>query len=134
MVTKMIPGNFWHQLRSWIIIDFFRTNSSDLEWFECQYQKFMSGIFFPLKFYHRIQILNQNWKKVNKHVILKFTLLLFKSEHKVFLNLMILTKSHNWPQIPTQWWKLSGKNAPWVNFWSWHSNHSKSDEFAQKNQ
>ena len=34
----MIPGNFWHQLRSWIIIDFFRANSSDLEYFECRIQ------------------------------------------------------------------------------------------------
>ena len=39
-------------------------------------------------------------------------LLLIKLEHKVFLNSMVLTKSRNWSQIPTQWWKLSGKNAP----------------------
>ena len=64
------------------------------------------------------QLLSQNTnfkselKNVNKHGILKFTLLLIKLEHKVFQNSMVLTKSHNWPQIPTQWWKLSGKNAP----------------------
>ena len=27
---------------------------------------------------------------------------------------------------------MSGKNTPYINFWNWHSNHSKSDEFAQK--
>ena len=84
------------------------------------------------------QLLSQNTnfkselKNVNKHGILKFTLLLIKLEHKEFQNSMVLTKSHNWPQIPTQWWKLSGKNASYVNFWNWHSNHSKSDEFARK--
>ena len=61
------------------------------------------------------QILSQNTnfkselKIVNKHGIFKFTLLLIKLEHKVFLNSMILTKSHNWPRIPSQWWNLRGK-------------------------
>ena len=27
---------------------------------------------------------------------------------------------------------MSGKNTPYINFWNWHSNHSKSDEFARK--
>ena len=27
---------------------------------------------------------------------------------------------------------MSGKNTPYMNFWNWHSNHSKSDEFARK--
>ena len=27
---------------------------------------------------------------------------------------------------------MSGKNTPYINFWSWPSNHSKSDEFARK--
>ena len=61
------------------------------------------------------QLLSQNTnfkselKNVNKHGILKFTLLLIKLEHKVFLDSMFLTKSHNWPQIPTQWWNWVGK-------------------------
>ena len=71
-------------------------------------------------------------KNVNKYHILKFTFLLIKLKNKVFQNSMVLTKSRNWSQIPTQWWKLSGKNAPSVIFWDWHSNHSKSDEFTQK--
>ena len=47
------------------------------------------------------QLLSQNTnfkselKNVNKHGILKFTLLLIKLEHKVFQNSMVLTKSHN---------------------------------------
>ena len=55
------------------------------------------------------QLLSQNTnfkselKNVNKHGVLKFTLLLIKLEHKVFQNSMVLTKNHNWPQIPTQW-------------------------------
>ena len=68
LITKMIPGNFWHQLRSWIIIDFFRTNSSDLEWFECQFQKLTYEAFFPLNFCHKTQFFNQKWKmKKNKN-------------------------------------------------------------------
>ena len=51
-------------------------------------------------------------KNFNKRGILKFTLLLKKIECKVFQNSMVLTKSHHWPQIPTQWWKLSDKNSP----------------------
>ena len=27
---------------------------------------------------------------------------------------------------------MSGKNTPYINFWDWHSNHSKSDEIARK--
>ena len=27
---------------------------------------------------------------------------------------------------------MNGKNTPYINFWNWHSNHSKSDEFARK--
>ena len=27
---------------------------------------------------------------------------------------------------------MSGKNTPYINFWNWHSNHSKSDKFARK--
>ena len=61
LVTKMIPGNFWHQLRSWIIMNFFRANSSDLEWFECQFQKLTYGAFFPLNFHHWVGICGQLW-------------------------------------------------------------------------
>ena len=35
-------------------------------------------------------------KNVNKHGILKFTLLLINLEHQVFLNSMVFTKSRNW--------------------------------------
>ena len=87
---------------------------------------------FPTQFLSQNTNFKSELKNVNKHGILKFTLLLTKLEHKVFQNSMVLTKSQNWPQIPTQWWKLSGKNASYVNFWNWHSNHSKSDEFARK--
>ena len=27
---------------------------------------------------------------------------------------------------------MSGKNIPYMNFWNWHSNHSKLDEFTRK--
>ena len=60
----MIPGNIWHQLKPWIIIDFFRANSSDLEWFECQFQKLTYGAFFPLNFHHWVGIFDKKWLSV----------------------------------------------------------------------
>ena len=55
----MIKGNFWCQIWALIIIDFFRANSSDLEWFECQFQKLTYGAFFPLNFHHWVGICDQ---------------------------------------------------------------------------
>ena len=41
--------------------DFFRANLSDLEWFECQFQKLTYGAFFPLNFHHWVGICGQLW-------------------------------------------------------------------------
>ena len=35
-------------------------------------------------------------------------------------------------EIHIQWTKLSGKNAPYINFWNQHSKHFKFDNFEQK--
>ena len=61
LVIHVIKGNFWHQMSAWIVIDFFRANSSDLEWFECQFQKLTYGAFFPLNFHHWVGICGQLW-------------------------------------------------------------------------
>ena len=58
----MILGNFWHQKIARVVIDFFRSKSSNLEWFECWFQKLTYGAFFPLSFGCWIWISHQNWK------------------------------------------------------------------------
>ena len=62
LVICMLISNFWHQKRIWIIIDYFRANSSDLEYFGYHIQKLTYGAFFPLNFCHKTQFFNQNWK------------------------------------------------------------------------
>ena len=44
LVIGDIKGNFWDQKSAWVIIDFFRANSSDLEYFENRYQKLTYGV------------------------------------------------------------------------------------------
>ena len=62
LVIGAIKGNFWDQKSAWVIIDFFRANLSDLEYFENRYQKLnLGGIFitkhkFPIKIEKDYQI------------------------------------------------------------------------------
>ena len=46
----------------WIIIDLFRANLFDLEYFDFSTKKSTYGAFFPLNFCHKVQIFNQNWE------------------------------------------------------------------------
>ena len=48
---------------------------------------------FPTQFLSQNTNFKSELKNVNKHGILKFTLLLIKLEHKVFQNSMVLTKA-----------------------------------------
>ena len=57
----MLLGYFWHQKRAWIIIDFFGAKWSNLECFECWFQKLTYGAFFPLNFHHWVGICGQLW-------------------------------------------------------------------------
>ena len=96
-------------------LDYYRFFSHKLVWFGIIWvliPKIDVWGIFPTQLLSENTNFQSKLKNVNKHGILKFTLLLIKLEHKVFLNSMVLTKSRNWSQIPTQWWKLSGKNAP----------------------
>ena len=58
----------------WIIIDFFRTNSYDLEYFECRYQKLTYGVQFPLSFHHWIRIYHQKAKQIKDFEIPYYSL------------------------------------------------------------
>ena len=87
-------------------MDYYRLFSRKLVWFGMIWvpvPKIDVWGIFPTQFLSQNTNFKSELKNVNKHGILKFTLLLIKLEHKVFQNSMVLTKSHNWPQIPTQW-------------------------------
>ena len=58
----MLLGHFWHQKRAWIIIDYLGAKWSNLECFECWFQKLTYEVFFPLSFGYWIWILNPIWK------------------------------------------------------------------------
>ena len=44
LVIGDIKGNFWDQKSAWVIIDFFRANSSDLEYFDNMFQILTYGV------------------------------------------------------------------------------------------
>ena len=58
----MILDTLYDQKKSWIIIEFFRANSFDLEYFVLLYKKLTFGVFSPLKFCQGMQIFIQNPK------------------------------------------------------------------------
>ena len=49
-----------------------------------------------------------------------------------FLNFIFDNNFQIRQQIRVQWWKLSGKYRPYVNFWNTYSKYSKLDKFVQK--
>ena len=60
----MILGNFYHWIRNWIIIDFFRANSFILESLEFCDKKIQCLPLFQLNFHHWTAIFDQKWLSV----------------------------------------------------------------------
>ena len=54
LVICIIKSNFWLQII--IVINFFCSSLSDLEYFEFWFQKFVNGVFFLLHFYHLMRV------------------------------------------------------------------------------
>ena len=44
LVIGDIKDNFWDQKSAWVVIDFFRANSSDLEYFDNMFQILTYGV------------------------------------------------------------------------------------------
>ena len=108
---------------------FFCPRSSNLEYFECWFQKLTYWAFFPLSFGHWIWILNPIWKILSIVEVWKwlaYNLMNFKVNFKIDQIFQFRLEIHI--QCP----KLSGKDAPYVNFWNQHSNYSKLDDFERK--
>ena len=131
MVIGAIKGNFSHQKSAWIVIIFFA--QTRLIW-------------------NILSACSKNWHMgYISHSIFntehKFIIKIEKSEHiqdfeipnnssdltpRWILNFIFDNNFQFRQQICVQWWKLSEKYTPYVNFWNTYSKYSKSDEFVQR--
>ena len=50
VIRRLVSGSFWHQKRSWFIMEETHAKSSELEYFDCFVQNITYGVFFPLNY------------------------------------------------------------------------------------
>ena len=87
---------------------------------------------FPAQFWPWNKNLLSKLKNLINCGILKMTSIYNDEPWDKFQNSMLGKILQFRLEIHIQWPKLSGKNAPYVNFWNQHSKHSKLDDFERK--